>query len=211
MAACSLGQCFRLGNICSHVRPTSWPSCFPASLLLCFARAFPVQPASTFHRAGALRFRSPRPDAPRALDSRNARIPQRAAPRTRISSPQSSRDCANRTTSTTLATPPNSPASTPNLATRDASASRASCAPAAYPTATSTPRSTPSSPKPTKPPRPRAPEAPPRSPRGPLDQRKIASLYGSLLRAGFSSDVIRAELKRAAKGDVAELPDSMGE
>ena len=43
--------------------------------------------------------------------------------------------------------------------------------------------------------------------RGPLDQRKISSLYASLLRAGFSSDVIRAELKRATKDDVPELPD----
>lgn len=44
--------------------------------------------------------------------------------------------------------------------------------------------------------------------RGPLDQRKMASLYASLLRAGFSSDVIRAELKRAAKDEVPDLPDS---
>jgi regulatory protein len=51
--------------------------------------------------------------------------------------------------------------------------------------------------------------------RGPLDQRKIASLYGSLLRAGFSSDVVRAEIRRAAaesksvnKDDLAEIVDS---
>lgn len=43
--------------------------------------------------------------------------------------------------------------------------------------------------------------------RGALDQRKLASVYSSLLRAGFSSDVIRAELKRAAKDDLPELPD----
>ena len=43
--------------------------------------------------------------------------------------------------------------------------------------------------------------------RGPLDQRKIASLYGSLLRAGFSSDVIRAELRIAAKTAEAEIPE----
>jgi regulatory protein len=30
---------------------------------------------------------------------------------------------------------------------------------------------------------------------GPLDRRKLASLYGSLLRAGFSSDTIRAEIR----------------
>jgi regulatory protein len=43
--------------------------------------------------------------------------------------------------------------------------------------------------------------------RGPLDRRKLASIYGSLLRAGFSSDVIRAELKQAAKEDLPQLPD----
>jgi regulatory protein len=49
--------------------------------------------------------------------------------------------------------------------------------------------------------------------RGPLDQRKIASIYRSLLAAGFSADVIRAEL-RAATQDAkstgafeAESPD----
>jgi regulatory protein len=43
--------------------------------------------------------------------------------------------------------------------------------------------------------------------RGPLDQRKLASIYGSLLRAGFSSDIIRSELKHAAREDPPELPD----
>jgi regulatory protein len=43
--------------------------------------------------------------------------------------------------------------------------------------------------------------------RGPLDQRKIASLYGSLLRAGFSSDVIRAELRIALKASEAEITE----
>jgi regulatory protein len=55
--------------------------------------------------------------------------------------------------------------------------------------------------------------------RGPLDQRKIASLYGSLLRAGFSSDIIRAELRVAVKAseaeisevDVAEIPGTTSE
>lgn len=37
--------------------------------------------------------------------------------------------------------------------------------------------------------------------RRPLDQKKIASLYRSLLRAGFSSEVIRAEMRNAAKAD----------
>jgi regulatory protein len=38
-----------------------------------------------------------------------------------------------------------------------------------------------------------------------LDDRKIASLYRSLLRAGFPSDAIRRELKFLATGD---LPDT---
>jgi regulatory protein len=43
--------------------------------------------------------------------------------------------------------------------------------------------------------------------RGPLDQRKIASLYRSLLSAGFSSEVIRAELGGVTHGDLPEFPD----
>jgi regulatory protein len=51
--------------------------------------------------------------------------------------------------------------------------------------------------------------------RGPLDERKRASLYRSLLAAGFSADVIRAELRHAISEDAAaragdslrELPD----
>lgn len=35
--------------------------------------------------------------------------------------------------------------------------------------------------------------------KAPLDERKIASLYRSLLRAGFSGDTIRTELRAAAK------------
>ena len=35
--------------------------------------------------------------------------------------------------------------------------------------------------------------------RGPLDQRKLASLYASLLRAGFSADAIRRELRTVSK------------
>ena len=41
----------------------------------------------------------------------------------------------------------------------------------------------------------------------PLDGRKVASLYRSLLAAGFSSDVIRAELRGVTRGDVPDLPD----
>ena len=43
--------------------------------------------------------------------------------------------------------------------------------------------------------------------RGPLDERKIASLYRSLLAAGFSSDVIRAEIRTATRAEVAEIPE----
>ncbi len=45
-----------------------------------------------------------------------------------------------------------------------------------------------------------------RSLRGPLDQRKMASLYGALLRAGFDSDTIRRELRAVTKQAVSELP-----
>jgi regulatory protein len=46
--------------------------------------------------------------------------------------------------------------------------------------------------------------------RGPLDQGKIAALYRSLLRAGFSADVIRAEL-RARDSGVTEGEDFASE
>ncbi len=39
---------------------------------------------------------------------------------------------------------------------------------------------------------------------GEIDEKKLASLYGSLLRAGFSSDVVRKELKRMTKEEVPE-------
>lgn len=41
---------------------------------------------------------------------------------------------------------------------------------------------------------------------GPLDQRKLASLHRSLLRAGFSSDTVRAELRLAEREHEAPLP-----
>jgi len=43
-----------------------------------------------------------------------------------------------------------------------------------------------------------------RSYRGEIGEKKMASLYGSLLRAGFSADVVRRELKAIVKED---LPD----
>ena len=44
--------------------------------------------------------------------------------------------------------------------------------------------------------------------RGPLDRRKTASLYGTLLRAGFDSEMIRRELRSAAKVASEDLPDA---
>jgi regulatory protein len=44
--------------------------------------------------------------------------------------------------------------------------------------------------------------------RGALDQRKIASLYGSLLRAGFSADIIRTELRGLTGGAHPDLSES---
>jgi regulatory protein len=41
--------------------------------------------------------------------------------------------------------------------------------------------------------------------RGEIDDRKLASLYRSLLRAGFSSDVIRRELRRLTREDFPEI------
>jgi regulatory protein len=42
----------------------------------------------------------------------------------------------------------------------------------------------------------------------PLDQKKIASIYRSLAAAGFSSDLIRAELKRAASNHRVETAEA---
>jgi regulatory protein len=41
--------------------------------------------------------------------------------------------------------------------------------------------------------------------RGEIDEKKMASLYRSLLRAGFSSDLIRRELHRATKEEIPEV------
>ncbi len=40
--------------------------------------------------------------------------------------------------------------------------------------------------------------------RGEIDEKKIASIYGSLLRAGFPADLIRRELKRLTSEEVPE-------
>jgi regulatory protein len=44
--------------------------------------------------------------------------------------------------------------------------------------------------------------------RGPLDERRLASLYRSLLRAGFAPDSIRRELGARARLLADELPNS---
>jgi regulatory protein len=44
-----------------------------------------------------------------------------------------------------------------------------------------------------------------RSYRGEIDEKKMASMYGSLLRAGFSTDVVRRELKAITKEEVPEV------
>ncbi|MDP9147316.1 MAG: recombination regulator RecX [Acidobacteriota bacterium] len=41
--------------------------------------------------------------------------------------------------------------------------------------------------------------------RGEIDERKMASLFRSLLRAGFAADVIRAELRAATREEVPEI------
>jgi regulatory protein len=43
-----------------------------------------------------------------------------------------------------------------------------------------------------------------RASRGEIDDKKLASMYRSLLRAGFSSDVIRRELRSLTRGDLPE-------
>jgi regulatory protein len=42
---------------------------------------------------------------------------------------------------------------------------------------------------------------------GPLDERRTASIYNSLLRAGFAADTIRRELRALAKASVDESPE----
>jgi regulatory protein len=46
--------------------------------------------------------------------------------------------------------------------------------------------------------------------RGEIDEKKIASLYRTLLRAGFSSETIRRELKRATSDEIPD-PESQDE
>ena len=44
-----------------------------------------------------------------------------------------------------------------------------------------------------------------RSYRGEIDEKKMASMYRSLLRAGFSADVVRRELRSLTREDVPEV------
>jgi regulatory protein len=44
--------------------------------------------------------------------------------------------------------------------------------------------------------------------RGPLDEKKRASLYRSLMMAGFSGEMIRREMKKILKGDVPEIVEA---
>jgi len=43
-----------------------------------------------------------------------------------------------------------------------------------------------------------------RSYRGEIDERKMASIYSSLLRGGFSADIVRRELRALTREDVPE-------
>jgi regulatory protein len=47
--------------------------------------------------------------------------------------------------------------------------------------------------------------------RGPLDERRVASLYRSLLRAGFAADTIRRELSALTKKSMEEIPETTDE
>jgi regulatory protein len=49
-----------------------------------------------------------------------------------------------------------------------------------------------------------------RSYRGEIDDRKMASIYRSLLRAGFSADVVRRELKGMTREDVPDAEIETG-
>jgi len=47
--------------------------------------------------------------------------------------------------------------------------------------------------------------------RGPLDDRRLASLYRSLLRAGFAPDTIRRELRAQSQFPSSEIPEVSAE
>jgi regulatory protein len=47
-----------------------------------------------------------------------------------------------------------------------------------------------------------------RSYRGEIDEKKMASIYSSLLRAGFAADIVRRELRSLTREDLPEIEDS---
>lgn len=49
-----------------------------------------------------------------------------------------------------------------------------------------------------------------RSYREEIDQKKLAAMYRSLLRAGFSADIVRRELKAATREDLPEVEAEPG-
>jgi len=48
-----------------------------------------------------------------------------------------------------------------------------------------------------------------RSYRGEIDEKKMASMYGSLLRAGFSADVVRRELRALTREEIPEAEEEL--
>ena len=44
---------------------------------------------------------------------------------------------------------------------------------------------------------------------GEIDEKKLASIYASLLRAGFSADIARRELRSLAREDLPEIEDPL--
>jgi regulatory protein len=48
-----------------------------------------------------------------------------------------------------------------------------------------------------------------RSYRGEMDEKKLASMYRSLLRAGFSADIVRRELRAATREEVPEVENEL--
>ncbi|HEX2715894.1 MAG TPA: regulatory protein RecX [Candidatus Acidoferrales bacterium] len=47
--------------------------------------------------------------------------------------------------------------------------------------------------------------------RAPLNERKVASLYRNLLRAGFSADVIHTELRELTRGRISDIAKESAE
>ena len=187
--------------------------CNLASTSLClYASSHAFLPPKTFHRDRSLHGRDQRPGATRLFRLRNANVS--GAPRGRQRSgegrPGPSEASAN--IWTTRGTRASLSACTPNCESRVRFASRAIYALAVCRTNTSKqlwPNALPNRAR--VPSCGRAWSAASRSLRGPLDERRVASLYRSLLRAGFSADTIRRELSAVTKKSMEELPERSGE